>query len=110
MITWEDFEKVDLRVGTIISAKVFEKAKNPAYQLLIDFGVLGQKKSSAQITKLYDSQDLIGQQVIAVINFPPKQIANFMSECLVLGVVTPNNTNVVLIQPQQKVDNGLRIL
>lgn len=108
MISWNDFEKIDIRVGTIIEAAPFPKAKNPAYQLTIDFGELGIKKSSAQITSLYTPEELIDRQVIAVVNFPPKQIANFFSECLVLGVYTPAK-EVVLLQPQQKVINGSKI-
>lgn len=107
-ITWTDFEKVDIRVGTIIAANDFPKAKRPAYQLTIDFGDLGIKNSSAQITALYQADQLIGQQVIAVVNFPPKQIANFFSECLVLGIYDENK-NVVLLQPQRPVSNGLKI-
>lgn len=107
-ITWNDFEKIDIRVGTILSANNFPNAKQPAYQLTIDFGELGIKKSSAQITALYKTDQLIGQQVIAVVNFPPKQIANFFSECLVLGIYDENK-NVVLLQPQQPVSNGLKI-
>jgi len=102
-----DFTALDLRVGTIIEAKVFEGARNPAYQLWIDFGPLGHKKSSAQITAVYTPEQLIGQQVIAVVNFPPKQIGNFMSECLVLGSVSDHQ--VVLLNPQQPVANGLPI-
>jgi tRNA-binding protein len=108
MISWNDFEKIDIRIGTIIEANDFPKAKKPAYQLVIDFGELGLKKSSAQITKFYTTENLIGQQVIAVINFPPRQIANFISECLVLGIYNENK-DVVLLQPQQKVSNGLKI-
>ncbi len=108
MITYQDFEKIDLRVGTIIHAQPFEKANKPAYQLEIDFGALGIKKSSAQITHHYSCEDLIGKQVIAVVNFPPKQIANFFSECLVLGVVGSEG-DVVLLQPERKVENGSRI-
>jgi len=107
MADFADFTALDLRVGTIIEAKVFEGARNPAYQLWIDFGPLGHKKSSAQITAVYTPEQLIGQQVIAVINFPPKQIGNFMSECLVLGSVSDHQ--VVLLQPQQPVANGLPI-
>jgi len=107
-ITWSDFEKIDIRVGTILSVEAFPSAKKPAYQLTIDFGELGQKRSSAQITALYKIDQLIGQQVIAVVNFPPKQIANFFSECLVLGIYDENK-NVVLLQPQQPVSNGLKI-
>ena len=109
MITWNDFEKIDIRVGTIVNAKEFPKARKPSYQLTIDFGPeIGIKRSSAQITKFYTPEYLTGQQVIAVINFPAKQIANFTSECLVLGVYDENN-DVVLLQPQQKISNGLKI-
>src|SRR5690606_41577733 len=107
-ISWNDFEKIDMRVGTIIEATIFPKAKKSSYQLTIDFGELGFKKSSAQITALYTPDELIGKQVIAVINFPVKQIANFFSECLVLGVYA-DAANVVLLQPQQKVINGSKI-
>lgn len=107
-ITWTDFEKIDIRVGTIQAANAFPNAKKPAYQLTIDFGELGIKKSSAQITALYKAEQLVGQQVIAIVNFPPKQIANFFSECLVLGIYDENK-NVVLLQPQQPVSNGLKI-
>ena len=108
MITWSDFEKIEMRAGTIISAAPFEKAKKPAYQLTIDFGEFGIKNSSAQITTLYNIDELAGKQVIAVVNFPVKQIANFFSECLVLGVYDENN-NVVLLQPGKEVKNGCRI-
>lgn len=107
-ITWNDFEKVEMRVGTIIDAEDFPKARNPAYKLKINFGDNGIKQSSAQIKKLYNKEDLIGKQIIAVTNFPPKQIANFMSECLVLGIVLINN-EVVLFHPEREVTNGLRI-
>ncbi len=105
MIQWDDFTKVDIRCGTILSAQAFPKAKKPAYQLSIDFGSLGIKKSSAQITHHYSMESLIGKQVIAVVNFPPKQIADFMSECLVLGVYDSNH-EVVLLHPSQPVNNG----
>ncbi len=108
MISWEDFEKLDLRIGTIIEAKPFEKAKKPAYKLKIDFGKEGIKNSSAQITTLYNCDELIGKQIIAVINFPPKQIADFMSECLVLGVYDANN-NVILLHPDKETKNGNKI-
>ncbi|HAY3535296.1 tRNA-binding protein [Elizabethkingia anophelis] len=107
-ITWSDFEKIDMRVGTIISAVVFEKVRKPAYQLEIDFGDLGMRKSSAQITDLYNTETLVGQQIIAVVNFPKKQIANFFSECLVLGIVGTNQV-ITLLQPEQKTTNGLPI-
>lgn len=108
MISWNDFEKIDIRCGTILEASVFEKARKPAYKLKIDFGSLGIKNSSAQITSLYAPEELIGRQVIAVVNFPPKQIANFMSECLVLGVYNEDN-DVVLLQPSLPVGNGTKI-
>ncbi len=108
MINWDDFSKIDIRSGTIVSACIFEKAKKPAYQLEIDFGPIGIKKSSAQITHHYSLDDLINRQVIAVVNFPPKQIANFFSECLVLGVYDENN-QVILLQPDKKVENGSKI-
>jgi len=104
IITFEDFTKVDLRVGTIIEVNDFPEARNPAYQLTIDFGALGIKKSSAQITTLYKKSDLLHRQVIAVVNFPNKQIAKFMSECLVLGAV--DGKDVILLKPEQKVKNG----
>jgi tRNA-binding protein len=108
-LTWQEFEKVDIRVGTIIAAKDFPKAKKSAYQLVIDFGsAIGIKKSSAQITDHYNPENLIGQQVVAVVNFPPKQIANFISECLVLGIYDEGGA-VVLLQPQKQVGNGLKI-
>jgi len=108
MISWQDFEKVDLRVGTILSAEDFPEANKPAYKLEIDFGELGIKKSSAQITKLYTKEELVGRQVLAVTNFPPKQVANFMSECLVTGFVTQEG--VVLASIDKKVKNGLKLL
>ncbi|MFN9108882.1 MAG: tRNA-binding protein [Bacteroidota bacterium] len=107
--TFETFLQLDIRVGTIVEAMFFEKANKPAYLLTIDFGEqIGIKKSSAQITKLYQPQNLVGKQIIAVVNFPPKQIANTMSECLVLGV-TANDDSVVLLQPEQETLNGLKI-
>lgn len=107
-ISWNDFEKIDIRVGTITGVELFPEARKPAYKLIIDFGELGTKRSSAQITKLYTVEELKGQQVIAVINFPPKRIAGFISECLVLGIYDENN-DVVLLKPQQHVSNGLKI-
>lgn len=104
MAAFEDFLKLDIRVGTIIECKEFEKAKKPAYQLKIDFGEMGIKKSSAQITNRYMPNDLIGKQVLAVVNFPPRQIADFMSEVLVLG--TYSEGGVVLITPDKAVKNG----
>ena len=105
MATFDDFMKLDIRVGTIGEAKVFEKAKKPAYQLVVDFGEeIGMKKSSAQITQQYLADELVGKQVLAVVNFPPRQIANFMSEVLVLG--TYSEGGVVLIIPDKEVKNG----
>jgi len=107
-ISWNDFEKVEMRVGTILKVNDFPEARKPAYQLTIDFGnEIGIKKSSAQITKRYAKEDLIGKQIIAVVNFPKKQIGNFMSECLVLGSV--NEDDIVLLTSDLKVANGLRI-
>lgn len=108
MISWKDFEKVEIHIGTILKAEDFPKAKNPAYKLTIDFGPLGIKKSSAQITKLYKKEDLPGKQIVAVTNFPPKQIADFMSECLVLGAVG-NDKEVTLLTCDNMVENGLKI-
>lgn len=107
-ITWNDFSKVDIRVGTILEAEVFIGAKIPAYKLKIDFGELGIKKSSAQITARYQPQDLIGKQIIAVVNFPPKQIATFMSECLVLGAIGDEKV-VTLLSPNLSCKNGEKI-
>lgn len=107
-LTWDDFMKVEMRVGTIISAEEFKEARNPAYKMIIDFGEFGNKKTSAQIMELYRPEDLIGRQVVAVINFPPKQIANFMSECLVLGGIGESK-EVTLLFPERKVKNGTRI-
>ncbi|MBC7873142.1 MAG: tRNA-binding protein [Ferruginibacter sp.] len=109
MINWEDFEKIDMRVGTITGAYDFPKARKPAYQLTIDFGPsIGIKRSSAQITAYYKKEDLLNRQVIAVINFPPKQIAGFTSECLVLGVYDENK-EVILLQPAHAALNGMKI-
>ena len=107
-ISWADFEKLDIRSGTIISVSDFPKARNPSYQLEIDFGTLGIRKSSAQITTLYQKEDLIGKQILAVVNFPKKQIANFFSECLVLGVYGENN-EVTLLSTTLPVKNGLQV-
>ncbi len=108
-ISWSDFEKIDLRVGTIIEASDFPKARKPAFQLLIDFGSeIGYKKSSAQITKRYKKEELIGVQVIAVVNFPPKQIANFVSEVLVTGFADENN-DIILAKPGILAPNGSKL-
>ena len=105
MATFDDFMKLDIRVGTIMEAKVFAKARKPAYQLVVDFGEeIGTKKSSAQITQHYTPEELVGRQVLAVVNFPPRQIADFMSEVLVLG--TYSEGGVVLIRPDKAVQNG----
>ena len=104
MASFEDFAKLDIRVGTIISAEIFKKAKKPAYKLTIDFGELGVKKSSAQITELYAPETLKGKQVLAVVNFPPRQIADFMSEVLVLGAYGKNG--VILAVPDFPACNG----
>src|SRR5690554_3338044 len=106
-INWQDFTKIEMRIGTILTAEIFEEARNPAYKMTIDFGDLGIKKSSAQITKLYQPEELIGKQIVAVMNFPPKQIANMMSVCLVLGGV--EGEKVTLINPDHKVENGTRV-
>ncbi|MEM7058536.1 MAG: tRNA-binding protein [Pseudomonadota bacterium] len=108
-ITYDDFLNVDIRVGTVVDAQPFPEARKPAYKLFIDFGdEIGQKKTSAQITEHYDLSDLVGRQVMAVVNFPPRQIGPFMSEVLTLGVLDPNGA-VVLLQPDQKVPNGGRM-
>lgn len=106
-ITWQDFEKVDLRAGTIVQVDDFPEAKKPAYKLLIDLGELGVKKSSAQITTFYTKEQLVGKQVLCVVNFPPKQVGKFMSEVLTTGIVTPEGT--VLMRPERKVPNGLKL-
>jgi tRNA-binding protein len=107
-LTWSDFEKVEMRIGTILSAEIFEEVKKPAYKIIVDFGPLGNRKTSAQLTALYKPEELIGKQVVAVVNFPPKQIANMMSECLILGGLGEDR-DVTLIQPGKKVANGSRI-
>ena len=108
-INWDDFEKIEMRVGTVIEVNDFPEARKPAYRLVIDFGTaLGVKRSSAQITVHYKKEDLVNRQVVAVVNFPPKRIAGFTSECLVLGVYDSNN-DVVLLQPDRTVDNGDKI-
>ena len=107
-LTWNEFEKVDMRIGTIIAANDFPKARKPAYQLTIDFGAdIGIRNSSAQITKRYTKEELVGKQIMAVINFPKKQIANFFSECLVMGAV--NGDDVILMEPSVTIPNGLKI-
>lgn len=108
MISYDDFVKVDMRVGTIRNAEIFHEARKPAYKLLIDFGELGIKKSSAQITGAYTPESLIGKQVLAVVNFPPKQIGPFFSEVLTLGLANETNT-IILITPDKAVPNGARL-
>lgn len=108
MLSWDDFAKVDMRTGTVLSVEPFPEARKAAWKLKVDFGPLGIKKTSAQVTDLYDENNLIGRQVIAVVNFPPKQIANFFSECLVLGVAN-NDGNIVLLQTDQTVENGQKV-
>lgn len=107
-ISWNDFLKVDMRVGTIITAEIFKEAKKPAYKMSVDFGELGQRKTSAQITTLYKPEELVGKQIIAVLNFETKQIANIMSECLILGLVDTKN-EVTLITPERKIKNGTKL-
>jgi tRNA-binding protein len=108
-LTWSEFEKVDMRVGTIVEVSDFPEARKPAYQLTIDFGTeIGVLKSSAQITKRYSKEDLLNRQIVAVVNFPKKQIGKFMSECLVLGAVGQEG-DVILLAPDFKIENGLRI-
>ena len=107
-ITWQDFERVDLRAGTIIKVEPFPEARRPAYKLWVDFGPLGVKKSSAQITRLYTPEDLVDTQVLAVVNFPKKQVGKFMSECLVTGFVLEDG-EVVLSRPDRPVPDGTRL-
>lgn len=107
LISFDDFQKVDLRVGTILEVNDFPIAKKPAYQLTIDFGGLGIKKSSAQITALYSKDHLLNKQIVAVVNFPKKQIANFMSECLIIGAV--NGGDVILLNPETNIPNGTKV-
>ena len=109
-ITWQDFEKVDIRVGTIVEVEDFPEARNPAFILHVDFGVeIGLKKSSSQITDLYTKDQLQGKQVMAVVNFEPKQVGPIMSECLVLGFYRPDNS-VVLATNDLPINNGSRLL
>lgn len=109
-ISWNDFEKVDMRVGTILNVADFPKARKPAYQLTIDFGdELGIKQSSAQITVHYSKEELLGKQIVAIVNFPKKQIANFFSECLVTGFADDNG-NIILTTVEKKVPNGAKLM
>ena len=108
VISWDDFAKVDVRVGRIVAAEALPAARKPAYRLTLDFGALGTRRSSAQLTKRYGPEDLVGRQVVAVMNFPPKRIAGFLSEVLVLGVMVADD-DVVLLQPDQVVPLGTRV-
>jgi tRNA-binding protein len=108
MATFEEFQKIEIRVGKIIDAKDFPEAKKPAYKLMIDFGEFGIKRSSAQITAVYSKEELLGKQIVAVINFPPKKIVDFISEVLVLGVITKDN-KVILLKPEREVESGDKI-
>ncbi|WP_103071168.1 tRNA-binding protein [Aquimarina sediminis] len=107
-LQWHEFTRVDMRVGTIIEVEIFKEARNPAYKIIVDFGELGLRKTSAQVTKLYLPEKLIGKQVVAVVNFPPKQIANMMSECLILGAIG-GDKEVTLLTPDLQVKNGMKI-
>ena len=107
-LEWEEFLKVEMRIGTVTAAEVFKEARNPAYKITVDFGAFGLRRTSAQITALYQPEALIGKQVVAVINFPPKQIANFMSECLILGGIG-DNKEVILLSPERWVENGTKV-
>ena len=107
-LTWQEFERVEIRVGTITKATIFKEARKPAYKIEVDFGAFGIKKTSAQITVQYSCEELIGKQVIGVINFPPKQIANMLSEFLLLGAIG-NNGAVTILQTERPVPNGLRV-
>lgn len=107
-LKWEEFMKVDIRVGTILGAEIFKDAKKPAYIVMIDFGELVTRKTSAQLTNLYKPENLIGKQVLAVVNFPPKQVATIMSECLILGAIGKTG-EVTLVLTERNTENGLRI-
>ena len=107
-ISWSDFEKVELRVGTILEVQNFPEARKPTYKLKIDFGEFGTRNSSVQITDRYSKEELVGRQVLGVINFPKKQIANFFSECLTTGVPDEQG-NVILVSPDKKVPNGAKL-
>ncbi len=107
-IEWNDFAKIEMRIGTVVSCVIFEEVKNPAYKMHIDFGAFGIRKTSAQVTKLYKPEDLKGKQVVAVLNFPPKQIANIMSECLILGAIGDDKA-VTLLVPEREIENGTKV-
>ena len=108
-IDWSDFKKIDFRIGTILAVDKFEEAIKKSYKIWVDFGPLGKRKTSAQITKNYKINDLIGKQIIGVLNFPAKQIANFKSEFLLLGAIDKELQNVIIIQPESKVKNGSKV-
>lgn len=108
-INFEDFSKLDIRIGTIIAVDGFPKARKPAYQITIDFGNLGQKKSSAQITDLYSKEELLNRKIIAIVNFKKKQIANFFSECLILGIANSKKQIVLLQSTSEKIINGEQV-
>jgi tRNA-binding protein len=108
-IQYEDFAKIDLRIGRIVRAEEFPKARKAAYKLWVDFGELGIKRSSAQITVLYKAEELVGRYVVAVVNFPPKQVADFLSEVLVLGAVLENDEDIILLEPERPVPPGTKI-
>ncbi len=108
MITLDDFSKIDMHIGTVVRAEAFPEARKPAIKLWVDFGELGVKKSSAQITDLYEAETLVGKQVVAVTNFPPRQIGTFMSECLILGCLG-SDKKVVLLKPDREVPNGWKV-
>ena len=107
-ISWDDFERVELRIGTVVGAEDFPGARKPAYKLWIDLGSIGIKKSSAQLTKLYRREELVGRQVLCVTNFPPKQVGDFVSEVLTTGFVLDGG-RVVLAEPEREVPNGARL-
>ncbi|HEY9868441.1 MAG TPA: tRNA-binding protein [Candidatus Obscuribacterales bacterium] len=108
-ITYEDFDRVEIRVGRIVKVEDFPKARKPAYKIWVDFGDSGLKQSSAQLTKLYTAEELVGKQVLAVTNFPPRQVADFISEVLILGVNAEDNGSVALVQPDRPVPLGQRL-
>ncbi len=109
MATWEDFQKIDIRVGTITQVEDFKEARNPTYKVWVDFGEFGIKQSSAQITKYYSKDELVGRQVVCIVNFAKKQIANFFSEVLIMGAYDGSQNNVVLLQVERNVKNGSKI-
>ncbi len=109
LIEWNDFEKIDIRVGTVVHAEFNDKTINPSFIIHVDFGPIGIKKTSAQITSLYNHKELVGKQVIGILNFPEKQIANMKSEFLLLGSTNEQNNDVVILKPERKVSNGSKV-